>query len=408
MIPTSGPAEIGALTALPAVARARRLLREIDAKTIADQVDLVQVPAPSLDEGARAAHFQERCRALGLGDTHLDEVGNVLVQLPVSAAVPSAPPVLLAAHLDTVFPRETVLTPRWEGDRIYVPGISDNARGLAALLALGRALCGAGLRTRHPVVLVATVGEEGRGDLRGVKHLFREGAPPVRAFISIDGADPARVVHQALGSRRYRVTFHGPGGHSWGAFGTANPAHALGRAVRLFDDAAAPFVASGPRTSYNVGVIGGGTSVNSVPFEAWMEVDMRSESPQRLLGVDSILHRSVEQALEEQNRVRKFGEPLTVEMKLVGDRPSGAIPADNPFVQRAIATAAQQGATPSLTVSSTDSNVPIARGIPAVTIGGGGVGGNAHALDEWWLNRNGPAGIKRALLLVLAEAKLEG
>jgi acetylornithine deacetylase/succinyl-diaminopimelate desuccinylase-like protein len=341
-------------------------------------------------------------REAGADSVYIDEVGNVI---GIRRGTAGGPALVLSGHLDTVFPEGTDVTVKMHGDTLYAPGVGDDTRGLIAVLTVLRAMQAADLRTGSDVWFVGTVGEEGLGDLRGVKHLFRDGAPPIRAFISIDGADPARVVHQALGSRRYRVTFHGPGGHSWGAFGTANPAHALGRAVRLFDDAAAAYVASGPRTSYNVGVIGGGTSVNSVPFEAWMEVDMRSESPQRLLGVDSILHRSVEQALEEQNRVRKFGEPLTVEMKLVGDRPSGAIPADNPFVQRAIATAAQQGATPSLTVSSTDSNVPIARGTPAVTIGGGGVGGNAHALDEWWLNRNGPAGIKRALLLVLAEAQ---
>lgn len=404
MIPTSGPAEIGALTALPAVARARRLLREIDAETIADQVDLVQVPAPSLDEGARAAHFQERCRALGLGDTHLDEVGNVLVQLPASATVQSAPPVLLAAHLDTVFPRETVLTPRWEGDRIYVPGISDNARGLAALLALGRALCGAGLRTRHPVVLVATVGEEGRGDLRGVKHLFREGSSwrSAAAFIGVDGTGMRRVVNQALGSRRLRMQLAGPGGHSWADWGRVNPIHAAGRAVAELASLLSP---RDTRSTLNVGRIGGGTSINTIPADAWLELDLRSEEGHALAELETRARAAIELAVEEANRLRRAGtEALDLSIDLVGDRPAGLTPPGTPLVRAACAATAYLGEAPELVASSTDANMPISLGIPAITLGAGGRSGGAHTTEEWYENEGGVAGLERLLLSVLAVA----
>jgi acetylornithine deacetylase/succinyl-diaminopimelate desuccinylase-like protein len=200
------------------------------------------------------------------------------------------------------------------------------------VLTVLRAMNAANIQTQGDVWFVGTVGEEGLGDLRGVKHLFREGGPRIDAFISVDGGGDSRIVNRGLGSRRYRVTYRGPGGHSWGAFGMANPAHALGRAVTAFDREAGAYAATGVRTSYNVGRIGGGTSVNAIPFESWMEVDMRSESQPRLSGIDEIFRRVVQQALDEQNRQRRFGDPLTVDMDLVGDRPSGEIPPGNPFV----------------------------------------------------------------------------
>jgi tripeptide aminopeptidase len=237
-----------------------------------------------------------------------------------------------------------------------------------------------------------------------VKHLFRDGGPRIDAFISVDGGGDARITHQALGSRRYRATFRGPGGHSWGAFGTANPAHALGRAIALFDERAADYVAVGPRTSYNIGVIGGGTSINSVPFEAWAEVDMRSVSVDRLMGIDSLFRATLTEALAEENAGRTEGDSLTLDPELVGDRPSGEIAEDVPLIQRARAVVRHFGGDPSLSRSSTDSNIPISVGIPAVTVGRGGDGGGAHSLDEWWLNRDGHVAIQRTLLLVLAQA----
>lgn len=404
MIPTSGPATLGALAALPAVERARRLLRETDSETIADQIDLVQVPAPSLDEGARAAHFRERCRTLGLGDTHLDEVGNVLVRLPASATAASAPPVLLAAHLDTVFPRETVLTPRWEGNRIHVPGISDNARGLAALLALGRAFYGAGLRTRHPVVLVATVGEEGRGDLHGVKHLFREGSSwrDSAAFIGVDGTGMRRIVNQALGSRRLRARLTGPGGHSWADWGRANPIHAAGGAVAELASLLSP---RDTRSTLNVGRIGGGTSINTIPADAWLELDLRSEESHALAELETRARAAIEKAVAEANRLRRAGtEALDLRVDLVGDRPAGLTPPGTPLVRAAWAATAYLGEAPELVASSTDANMPISLGIPAITLGAGGRSGGAHTTDEWYENEGGVAGLERLLLTVLAVA----
>jgi acetylornithine deacetylase/succinyl-diaminopimelate desuccinylase-like protein len=331
----------------------------------------------------------------------VDEVGNVLGLRRGSG---SGEVLAITGHLDTVFPEGTDVSIRMSGDTLFAPGIADDTRGLAALLAILRAMNEADVRTAADVLFVATVGEEGLGDLRGVKHLFRDGGPRIDAFISIDGTGHTGLTHQGLGSHRYRVTVRGPGGHSWGAFGLANPAHAMGRAIDYFDLAADALTRSGPRTSYNVGRLGGGTSVNSVPFEAWMEIDMRSESPASLDRVDEALHIAVNRAIQEANLNRRRGEELTVEMDLIGDRPSGEIAETDVFIQRGIAVTQYLGAEPRLGRGSTDSNIPISLGIPAMTIGGGGVGLRAHSLDEGFINRDGPLGIQRALLIVAAQA----
>ncbi|HEX2168532.1 MAG TPA: peptidase dimerization domain-containing protein, partial [Longimicrobiales bacterium] len=261
------------------------------------------------------------------------------------------------------------------------------------------------VRTDADLLFIGTVGEEGLGDLRGVKHLFREGGPRIDAFIAVDGGSAAGITNEALGSRRYRVTFSGPGGHSWGAFGTGNPAHALSRAIFMFDTVAARFTAEpGPRTSYSVGRIGGGTSVNSIPFEAWAEVDMRSQDQTRLLAIDSIFRVTMQRALIEQNAIVREGEPLTVSVDLVGDRPSGVTAPGTPLLDRAMAVTRWTGVEPRLGSSSTDSNIPISLGIPAITIGRGGVGGQTHAPGEWWLDRESWRAAQRALLILLAEA----
>ncbi|NNM35243.1 MAG: peptidase dimerization domain-containing protein, partial [Gemmatimonadetes bacterium] len=253
---------------------------------------------------------------------------------------------------------------------------------------------------------VGVVGEEGLGDLRGMKHLFRDGAEAIDTWIEVDGGGLGRVVNKALGSHRYRVTFTGPGGHSWGAFGLANPAHALSHAVAEFQAVADTLTRTGPRTSYNVGRLGGGTSVNSVPFEAWMEVDMRSVSPESLDRIDRALHQAVTRALDHENGLRREGPPLEAEVDQIGNRPSGEIADDHPLVLRAMAATRVFGAEPSLSRSSTDSNIPISLGIPAVTIGRGGVGDHNHSLNEWWINRDGHLAIQQALLLLVAEAGL--
>jgi len=397
--------EIAELARQPRVQQAFRVIDELRDRTRADHIALTQIPAPPFNEQARAERYAELLREAGADSVWIDAEGNVLA---LRRGTEGGNTIVLSGHLDTVFPEGTDVTVRVSGDTLFAPGVGDDTRGLIVVLTVLRAMEAASLETRGDVLFVGTVGEEGLGDLRGVKYLFREGGPEIAAFISIDGTGEESVTHQALGSRRYRITVRGPGGHSWGAFGIANPAHALGRAIRLFDERAAAYVAQGPRTSYNVGVIGGGTSVNAVPFEAWMEVDMRSISDERLRGIDAILHAAVREAVAEQNRMRAHGDSLTVEFELVGDRPSGEIPLSDPLVQRTAAAITYFGFEPQPNRSSTDANIPISRGIPAVTLGGGGVGFGAHSLQEWWLDRDSEIAIKRTLLIVLAHAGLAG
>jgi acetylornithine deacetylase/succinyl-diaminopimelate desuccinylase-like protein len=384
----------------PEVQRAMQFIEQDDERTIADLIRLTEIPAPPFGEEARGRAFADLLRDAGADSVWTDAEGNVLALRRGRSGTRT---VAVAGHLDTVFPEGTDVTVRQRGDTLFAPGIADDTRGLVVVLAMLRALEAGDIHTDADVLFIGTVGEEGLGDLRGMKHLFRSGGPRIDAFIGIDGGSDSRIVNQALGSHRYRVTFKGPGGHSWGAFGTANPVHALGRAVHFFDEAADTFTSSGARTSYNIGRIGGGTSVNAVAFEAWLEVDMRSESQERLAAIDSIFQASVQRALREQNTLLRRGEALTVEIEQVGDRPSGEVPADAPLVQRALAVTRIMGLEPQLQRSSTDSNIPISLGVPAVTVGRGGVEGGTHSPDEWWINEQGPRGIQRALLLLLAE-----
>ncbi|MEQ9399999.1 MAG: M20/M25/M40 family metallo-hydrolase [Longimicrobiales bacterium] len=393
--------EIRALANHPAVRRALDHVEARDAQTMADLRELTEIPAPPFMEEARGARFLEMLRDAGVDSAWVDTEGNVLGLRRGSG---SGSVVAVTGHLDTVFPEGTDVSIRMAGDTLYAPGIADDTRGLAAMLAILRALNEAEVQTDADLLFVGTVGEEGQGDLRGVKHLFRPDGPRIDAFISIDGTGHEGITHQGLGSHRYRVTMRGPGGHSWGAFGLGNPAHALGMAIDYFVAYADTLTRSGPRTSYNVGTLGGGTSVNSIPFEAWMEVDMRSESPTSLERVDSAFQRAVAQALNDANAVRRQGDALTVDVELIGDRPSGEIAAEDPFVQRAVAASRHLGIEPRLGRSSTDSNIPISMGIPSMTLGGGGVGGAAHSLHEFFINRDGPLGVQRVLLIALAQA----
>jgi acetylornithine deacetylase/succinyl-diaminopimelate desuccinylase-like protein len=261
-----------------------------------------------------------------------------------------------------------------------------------------------GIETEADVLFIGNVGEEGLGDLRGVKHLFREGAAKIDTLIAVDGGDSSRIVYGGVGSHRYRVTFLGPGGHSWGAFGLASPHHALGRAIALFDENAPAVTSVGEKTSYNVGRIGGGTSVNSIAFESWMEIDMRSGSQEKLDAVDAVLQAAIEQALQEENAGRLEGPELTVNVERVGTRPAAKGDVASPVVQRAMAATLAFGIEPSLQISSTDANLPISIGVPAVTMSRGGISGNSHAPEEWWQNADGHVGIQIGLLTVLAEA----
>lgn len=404
---------------VPAVEYARRVIRERDDDTMNDLLELVQIPAPTMREGERASHFMERCREAGLIEPYLDEVGNVLARLPRGGSAGhssddggdqptggsgTASPVLLAAHLDTVFPAETDLRPRREGARHLAPGISDNTRGLVALLALARALVEAGLETVRPVVFVGTVGEEGVGDLRGVKHLFRDGSPwrDAAAFIAVDGTGRRRIVNKAIGSRRLRVELSGPGGHSWADWGRVNPIHAMCQAISGLAGLVAP---GNPRTTLTVGRVGGGTSVNTIPEEAWFELDLRSEDAGALADLESRARHLIEIAVREAVRARRTGTPtLEARIEVIGDRPAGTTPADSPLVTAAKAATRSIGEVPELVASSTDANVPISLGIPAIALGAGGRSGGAHTLGEWYDNEGGTAGLERLLLTLVAVA----
>jgi len=362
---------------------------------------------------------------IGLRDVTVDGVGNVLgwaggegADAGAQHAAPLPAPVVLAAHLDTVFGPEVNVAVERRGPRLEGPGISDNARGLAALLAVADAIVATRLPTARPILFAATVGEEGSGDLRGVKHLLngkREtGNGKPAAFIALDGAGLERVVHRALGSRRYRVTYRGPGGHSWAAFGVANPANAVGRATALIADlpapggSPAPPAPPAPRTTCAVVRLGGGTGLNSIPQEAWVDLDLRSEDPRALAQIDVTVRTALERALDDENRRRAPAtRPLGLDVRLVGDRPSGITPPPHPLVQAAIAANRALGRDAELAAASTDANVPIALGIPAIALGAGGKAGDAHLASEWYENADGALGIVRALLVTVAMADVE-
>jgi tripeptide aminopeptidase len=393
------------LFAIPAVADAIRLAEEYDDWALQRLIELTQIPAPPFMEDERGVRFAELLLEAGADSVWTDAEGNVI---GLRRGRTGGRRIGFGGHLDTVFPEGTDVTVRQVGDTLFAPGVSDDTRGLVVVLSALRAMEDAGVETDDDVLFVGVVGEEGLGDLRGMKHIYREDGLRPDVWIDVDGGSIARVVSMGLGSVRYRITFEGPGGHSWGAFGTANPAHAMSRAVRYFQDVADTLTRSGPRTSYNVGRIGGGTSVNSVPFEAWMEVDMRSYSPERLARIEQLFLGAVDRALEEENALRREGGALTVDKNRIGDRPSAEMDPTAPVVQRALASTAAFGVQGELTRSSTDSNIPIALGFPAVTIGRGGQGAKGHSPDEYWVDQEGYLAVQRAILLVVAEAGLAG
>lgn len=398
-------AEARALDADPRVTRAIELAEEHDAWALARLIELTEIPAPPFMEAERGVRFAELLTELGADSVWTDTEGNVI---GLRRGRTGARTIGFGGHLDTVFPEGTDVSVRQVGDTLFAPGVGDDTRGLVVVLSVLRALEEADVETDDDVLFVGVVGEEGLGDLRGMKHMYSDGGLWPDVWIEVDGGNLGRIVSMGLGSVRYRVTFEGPGGHSWGAFGTANPAHAMSRAVRHFQDVADTLTRRGPRTTYNVGRIGGGTSINSVPFESWMEVDMRSESPASLARIEQVFLAAMARGLAEENELRREGPPLTVDPAKIGDRPSGELDTATPVIQRALAATRLIGVEPQLARASTDSNVPIALGVPAVTIGKGGSGSNGHAPDEYWINRDAYLAVQRAVLLVVAEAGLAG
>lgn len=381
----------------PRVQRAFSFLVESDEATLSTQIELSEIPAPPFQETVRGLRLAELFRAAGLLDVRSDEVGNVL---GAARGDRDTPPLVVSAHLDTVFPEGTDVSVTREGDLLKGPGISDDARGLACLLAVARALHDTGLQTRHPVLFVGTVGEEGVGDLRGVKHLFRRGGDGehASAFISLDGAGLDRIVVRGLGSRRYRVSVRGPGGHSWVDWGTPNPLHVLQRIGVRLD--AIP-LSEDPLATLTLARTGGGTSINAIPQEAWVEIDTRCSESRYLDDLQTDIRAIVDEEVRREGGLR-------AEIEVVGDRPGGHTAEAEAIVQAAIEATRDRGRVPRLALSSTDANVPMALGIPALTLGCGGDAGSAHTSDEWYRNVDGADGTIRALHTVLLYAGIAG
>ena len=362
---------------------------------LADQVSLCEIPAPPFEEQARAEAYRDHFETLGLENVRIDAVGNVLGERPGREPRPH---LVFSAHLDTVFPEGTDVSVAREGRLLRGPGIGDDCRGLAVVLAVARALDRGDIETTGRITFVGTVGEEGLGDLRGVKHLFdNELAGEVDRFVSVDGAGVG-LTTSAVGSHRYRVTYRGPGGHSFGAFGLASPIHALGRLI----EAVARFnVPQDPKTTFTVGRIGGGTSVNSIASSAWLEVDLRSIGIVALDDLDAWFRRAVGASLDAENRRWGSGGRLQVDIKEVGRRPAGQTLPDHPFVQAAVAVTEALGLPVRLSAGSTDANIPMSLGIPAITVNGGGSGVGAHSEAETFDSTDSALGTQRAVLLAV-------
>ncbi|MCU1255961.1 MAG: peptidase [Candidatus Angelobacter sp.] len=363
------------------------------------QRELTEIPAPPFGEAARSEWLRQRFTALGLQSVQVDELGNVLGLLH---STPDAPLIGISAHLDTVFPQGTALQAREEGNRLYGPGISDNAAGVTALLAIANALKRTQLKPATNILFIGNVGEEGEGNLRGMRHLFS--ASPwreaIHSLLVIDGAGTDTYVNQALGSRRFEITFRGPGGHSWSDFGVPNPIVLLSRALAKFSEVQAP---ESPRTTFNVGVVSGGTSVNSIPESATARVDLRSASMEELQKLEDRLRECVAEAWREAPLSHRSGElKVTLAIESIGDRPAAEVPANARILQIVRAADKHLRIESFPRLASTDANVPLALGIEATTIGAGGDGGGAHTLREWFDCSNRDLGLKRILLVLLA------
>ncbi len=370
----------------------------------AEHIGICSVPASPFAEQQRAEYLRNKFLEIGLLDAHLDDEGNCLGLLKGSS---QSPLMVVSAHLDTVFPNDTDFSVKHQDQRLLAPGISDDGCGLAALIAIARALLITRTETLGSILFVGTGGEEGEGNLRGVRYLCTGGswAGRIDSFLSFDGTGIDRITNQALGSRRYRVKLTGPGGHSWGDFGIPNPVHALGRAISRLASYPLP---KEPRTTFNVGKIEGGSSVNAIPSEARMDVDLRSTEETALKRLDAYFRRAVLEAMDQENETRRPGDaPLSVSIDLVGERPIGETPPNSHLVELAREATRAIGSEVQLEQSSTDSNLPISLGIPAITIGAGGTSGLSHTLDEWYDPRDRDRGLKRGLLTILGTVGLQ-
>lgn len=416
-IPLTGQAQtsLGPITATASVTRGfqavasdprvRTMLEQIAAnepETLAEQVRLTEIPAPPFQEQNRAQYYLQQMRNRGLNDAYIDSEGNVLGLRKGSG---DGPLFVIAAHLDTVFPLETDVTVEIRDGRYYAPGISDDGRGLTVLLTLIDAINSSGIQTVGDILFVGNVGEEGPGDLRGIKAVFRD-HPDIDGFVSIDGSGLTRITTGATGSRRFAVEFTGPGGHSFSAFGLVSAIHAMGRAITKIGDLEVP---SEPKTTFTVGTVTGGTSVNSIAADAMFELDMRSNDAAELAKLEARVRAVTAEAVAQENARWQNNGEITVNFRLIGDRPVGNTASENPLVQVAGLAYSEMG-TPiqQLRTSSTDSNIPMSIGIPAITIGGGGSGGGEHSPEEYYSPENSHLGPQLAFLLTLSLVGIEG
>jgi acetylornithine deacetylase/succinyl-diaminopimelate desuccinylase-like protein len=397
--------QIGALAALPGVCSAPEWFRDLEPEVARWQLELARIPAPPFGEAARAQWLAAKFHEIGLESVGIDRVGNVVGV--ISGSDKSV--ISVSAHIDTVFPAGTPLDLHQQGPKLYGPGISDNAAGVAALLATASAIRALQLSHSASLLFIANVGEEGEGDLRGMRYIFSESPwkDSIRASVVVDGAGCDTIVAEALGSRRFEVVVRGPGGHSWSDFGAPNPIVALAHAVSLFSETR---VSASPKTTFNVGVISGGTSVNSIPESASMRVDIRSTSAFEIERLEMELRRAVEQALGDESRAGASRNParpaaeLAAEIRAIGNRPAGELAPNARILQIARAVDVHIGNTAQVQRASTDANVPLSLGREAIALGAGGRGGGAHTLQEWFDSTAREVGLLRILLIVLALA----
>jgi tripeptide aminopeptidase len=394
--------EVARLAGLPEVRAAFDRFRSQESQFALWQMEVTRVAAPPFGEAARSVWLADRFRELGLIDVHVDEVGNVFGVRPGYGTRFVA----LSAHIDTVFPATTPLNIRQQGSRLYGPGVADNGAGIAAMLAVASVLKSARLSHASPFLFIGNVGEEGEGDLRGMRRVFV--TPRFRDAIAysvvVDGAGSDTVVAEALGSRRFEVIVRGPGGHSWSDFGTPSPIIALARAIDLLSQTPVP---TSPKTTFNVGVIRGGTSVNSIPESASMRVDLRSTAMSEIDRLERAMRVALEQAIAVENRAAAQPGPrkpqvVQSEVIEIGNRPAGELPPDARLLKVIRAVDAQLGNTAQVQRASTDANIPLSLGREAIAIGGGGSGGGAHTLQEWFDSNGRELGLRRILLTMLA------
>lgn len=387
------------------IARVLEILRSSANAVTEEQARITEIPAPPFQESARAVYMKKALAATGLR-VESDETGNVIGEYPGA----STDVVMLTAHMDTVFPQGTDVRVKREGGRLLAPGISDNGTGLATLIALSRAFHEAKIRTNSTVLFAADVGEEGEGNLRGVRALVDTYKKRLKYVIALDGSATEYVTTAALASRRVEITISGPGGHSWSDFGTPNPIHAMGRGIARFVTVRVP---DSPRTSFNVGEIQGGTSVNSIPSTAHMKVDLRSESEAELSSLEGSLRDAIKAGIDEEMAAARdrgmagSSNLLNLRINVLGIRPAGELPENSPLLAALLAADNQLGNRSRRERSSTDANIPLSLGIPAISIGAGGRSGGAHTLEEWYDPAGRELGLQRVALTVLGVAGLE-